>query len=155
MNVKSPCVDKCKLNEKNNICEGCFRSSDEITNWNKYSDREKKMILKKLKIRKLSFSCIIFIFLFFNAYANENWIGKWIASDQWQSEFQIEIKEDGNATSTYGSGEKGRWKIVDGNIEIRWDSGKKDYIFQGVMGFQRISKNKNQSYTSGLRKSLD
>ena len=41
------------------------------------------------------------------------------------------------------------------NIEIVWESGKKDYLFQGVMGFQRISKDKDQSYTSGLRKSLD
>ena len=47
------------------------------------------------------------------------------------------------------------WKIVDGNLKIIWDSGKSDYFFQGVMGYQRIRKNKNQSYTSGLRKLSD
>ena len=33
-----------------------------------------------------------------------------------------------------------------------WDSGKSDYFFQGVMGYQRIRKNKNNSYTSGLKR---
>jgi predicted Fe-S protein YdhL (DUF1289 family) len=155
MNVKSPCVDKCKLNHNKNICDGCYRTADEISNWKNYSDNEKKVVLRNLKIRKLGLSCIIFIMLFFNAYATDNWIGRWIASDQWQSEFLIEIKENGDAITSYGAGDKGQWEIIDGNIEIFWESGKKDYLFQGVMGFQRISKDKDQSYTSGLRKSLD
>ena len=155
MNLKSPCVDKCNLNHEKNICDGCYRTADEISGWRSYSDKEKKIVLKKIKSRKLFFGCMIFLMLFSNANAANNWIGKWIASDQWQSEFLIEINENGDATTTYGSGEKGQWKIIDGNIEIVWESGKRDYLFQGVMGFQRISKDKNQSYTSGLRKSLD
>ena len=46
----------------------------------------------------------------------------------------------------------GEWKLTDGNLTIQWESGKTDYFFNGVMGFQRIRKNKNDSYTSGLRK---
>jgi hypothetical protein len=75
--------------------------------------------------------------------------------DQWQSEFLIEINENGTATTNYGNGENGEWKIVDGNVEIIWESGKRDYLFSGVMGFQRLSKKKGDSYTSGMRKSLD
>ena len=46
-------------------------------------------------------------------------------------------------------------KLTDGNLTIFWESGKTDYFFNGVMGYQRIRKNKNESYTSGLRKLSD
>ena len=128
MNVKSPCLDKCKLNQNKKICDGCFRTTDEISNWNNFSNNEKKVILKRLKIRKLGLTCIIFLMFFFNTYASNNWMGKWIASDQWQSEFQIEIKENGDAITTYGDGDRGKWKKVDGNSEIIWDSGNTDSI---------------------------
>ena len=95
----------------------------------------------------------LFIFILFSEVkAKNNWIGEWVASDKWQSEFSIIINKDGSASSNYGSGESGEWKLTDGNLTIFWDSGKTDYFFNGVMGFQRIRKNKNDSYTSGLRK---
>ena len=90
-----------------------------------------------------------------NVFTNEIWLGKWKALDQWQSEFIIEIKKDGLATTDYGNGENGSWTIVDGNLEIIWKSGKIDFLFRGVMGYQRLSKNKGSSYTSGLSRSLD
>ena len=31
----------------------------------------------------------------------------------------------------------------------------KDYIFSGVMGYQRLSKSRNDSYTSGMKKLFD
>ena len=97
---------------------------------------------------------IFLIFFFFKSVEAKNiWLGEWIASDKWQSEFSIKIKKDGTASSNYGSGEIGEWKLTDGNLTIFWNSGKTDYFFSGVMGYQRIRKNKNQSYTSGLRKS--
>ena len=89
------------------------------------------------------------------AYANNNWYGKWIATDEWQSEFNVTIRKDGVAISEYGSGEEGTWKIKDGNLEILWESGSTDYWFNGVMGFQRLFKDRNKSYTSGIRKLLD
>ena len=89
------------------------------------------------------------------AHTNENWYGMWVATDEWQSEYNVTIKKDGIAISEYGNGEKGKWKIKDGNLEIRWDSGSTDYWFNGVMGFQRLFKDKNKSYTSGIRKLLD
>ena len=101
---------------------------------------------------------IIFFWLLFSytlTFAKNNWLGEWIALDQWQSEFSIKISKDGTATSNYGNGESGSWKIIDGNLKIIWNSGKSDYFFQGVMGYQRIRKNKNNSYTSGLKRSPD
>ena len=89
------------------------------------------------------------------AYTNNNWIGIWVAMDEWQSEYNVTIKKDKTAISEYGNGEKGEWKIKDGNLEITWESGSTDYWFNGVMGFQRLFKDKNKSYTSGIRKLLN
>ena len=104
---------------------------------------------------KFFFSFLFLLVTFNYTYAKNMWLGEWIASDKWQSEFSIIIKKDGSASSDYGSGEIGEWKVTDGNLTIFWNSGKTDYFFNGVMGFQRIRKNKNESYTSGLRKSSD
>ena len=100
---------------------------------------------------------IFLLVLFFKTvtFAQNNWLGEWIALDEWQSEFSIIIKDDGSASSNYGDGENGDWKIVDGNLKIQWDSGKTDYIFNGVMGIQRLRKTKNKSYTSGMKKLFD
>ena len=87
--------------------------------------------------------------------ASDNWYGIWVATDEWQSEYNVIIKKDGIAVSEYGNGVEGTWKIKDGNLEITWESGSTDYWFNGVMGFQRLFKDKNKSYTSGIRKSLD
>ena len=95
------------------------------------------------------------VLLYQKASANNSWYGKWVATDEWQSEYNVTIKKDGIAISEYGNGEKGTWKIKDGNLEITWESGSTDYWFNGVMGFQRLFKDKNKSYTSGIRKLLN
>ena len=51
--------------------------------------------------------------------------------------FSIKIYENGMAESNYGNGEVGEWSLVDGNLKIIWNSGKSDYFFHGVMGYQR------------------
>ena len=43
--VKSPCISVCILNDKN-VCEGCYRTALEITDWVMYSDDEKRDVLK-------------------------------------------------------------------------------------------------------------
>ncbi|MCQ3827897.1 DUF1289 domain-containing protein [Microbulbifer elongatus] len=42
--VKSPCVSVCALN-RDDICEGCFRSGAEISQWGRMSNTEKKQVL--------------------------------------------------------------------------------------------------------------
>lgn len=49
--VKSPCINVCKLNEKQ-ICIGCYRSLDEIDNWNQLKDDEKIMVNELAKKRR-------------------------------------------------------------------------------------------------------
>ena len=98
---------------------------------------------------------LFFIFSFVSLHGASNWVGDWIAYDEWQSEFKISILEGGKALSNYGDGEEGEWEIKNGNVEIIWDSSQTDYIFNGVMGIQRIRKKKNKSYSSGMRKLLD
>ena len=155
MTAKSPCVNVCKLDRKNNICEGCLRTSEEIKNWSNYTDDKKKKIFAILKNRKLTTLIVLFLICFNECFSNELWVGKWKALDKWQSEFLIEINDDGTASTNYGNGEKGNWTIVDGNLQIIWESGTKDYIFSGVMGYQRLSKNRSNSYTSGMKKLFD
>ena len=103
---------------------------------------------------KSLFLLIFFVLFLQKAFANYNWNGTWVATDEWQSEYNVIIKQNGIAISEYGNGEEGTWKIKDGNLEIIWESGSSDYWFKGVMGFQRLFKNKNRSYTSGIRRKL-
>ncbi len=44
--MESPCVQICKLIDS--MCIGCFRTTEEITNWTKYTDKQReKLLLKK------------------------------------------------------------------------------------------------------------
>ena len=97
MIVKSPCINVCKLNPTNNLCEGCLRTSDEISNWSKYTENKKNNIIATLKNRKLATLIVLFLIFFNECFANELWVGKWKALDKWQSEFLIEINADGTA----------------------------------------------------------
>ena len=45
--VKSPCIGVCLLGE--NICLGCYRTAEEITNWMYMTDKEKLKTLKRIK----------------------------------------------------------------------------------------------------------
>ena len=97
---------------------------------------------------------VVFLFSTLVKANSSKWIGKWVAMDKWQSEFTIELEEDGAAFSDYADGAKGSWKLIDGNVQITWENGKSDFIFIGVMGFQRLHKSKQSSYTSGITKKL-
>jgi len=51
--MKSPCVKICKVT-KDIYCDGCFRTIEEISNWSKYSNKEKESIISSLEERKKS-----------------------------------------------------------------------------------------------------
>jgi len=42
--VKSPCISVCVLNS-DDICEGCYRSAGEITNWTLLNNQQKQQVL--------------------------------------------------------------------------------------------------------------
>ena len=48
--VKSPCISVCVLNDAD-ICEGCYRSTQEITDWAVLSNPEKEQVLLKVRDR--------------------------------------------------------------------------------------------------------
>lgn len=48
---KSPCVSICVLSE-DDICQGCFRSAQEITDWFMSSNEEKRAILERAVKRR-------------------------------------------------------------------------------------------------------
>ncbi|MGH8279147.1 MAG: DUF1289 domain-containing protein [Gammaproteobacteria bacterium] len=46
----SPCIRNCCLNE-NNVCLGCGRTLDEIRDWSKLSDTEKRAVNELARAR--------------------------------------------------------------------------------------------------------
>lgn len=49
--VASPCVHICALDD-NNVCMGCYRTGEEITQWGAYSNEEKRQVLAKVGERE-------------------------------------------------------------------------------------------------------
>jgi predicted Fe-S protein YdhL (DUF1289 family) len=50
---ESPCISVCVLDD-DDICMGCYRSADEITDWFMASDEEKREVLRKARERRKS-----------------------------------------------------------------------------------------------------
>jgi predicted Fe-S protein YdhL (DUF1289 family) len=48
--VKSPCISVCVLDE-NDICEGCYRSAIEITDWSEMTNDKKKQVMLDVRLR--------------------------------------------------------------------------------------------------------
>jgi len=48
--MESPCIRLCTLDEQD-VCIGCNRSMDEITQWHPATDTEKQAIMKRSKAR--------------------------------------------------------------------------------------------------------
>jgi hypothetical protein len=51
MNIASPCIDVCKL-DNHGICLGCFRKKEEIAIWSQMTDREKFLVIATLDSRR-------------------------------------------------------------------------------------------------------
>jgi predicted Fe-S protein YdhL (DUF1289 family) len=49
--VESPCIENCCLNNEK-ICLGCFRSLDEISQWQQMNDRTRQNVLLKAEQRR-------------------------------------------------------------------------------------------------------
>lgn len=49
--IKSPCKLVCKY-DKNKYCIGCYRSMNEIINWQAISNEEKEAVLRNTEKRK-------------------------------------------------------------------------------------------------------
>ncbi len=49
--VGSPCTNVCKLDKSTGLCEGCFRSREEIKAWKTLADDSKRTLLDALLVR--------------------------------------------------------------------------------------------------------
>jgi uncharacterized protein len=52
MSVASPCINICRMNGESGLCEGCFRTLDEIAGWSRQGDDEKLRILALIAQRR-------------------------------------------------------------------------------------------------------
>lgn len=48
----SPCIEVCRLNERTGLCEGCWRSLDEISAWRNASEADRREILRRVAKRR-------------------------------------------------------------------------------------------------------
>ena len=48
---KSPCVSICVLDD-NDVCVGCYRSADEVTDWTMSTAEQKRAILRRAQDRR-------------------------------------------------------------------------------------------------------
>ena len=49
--IKSPCVNVCYLDDKD-ICQGCYRSGEEITQWMRLDKEGRREVMKKVAERE-------------------------------------------------------------------------------------------------------
>jgi len=50
--MPSPCISICNMNPRTGLCEGCFRTIDEITQWSAASEEMKRAIWIEIKRRQ-------------------------------------------------------------------------------------------------------
>ena len=50
--IASPCTNVCKMNPKTGLCEGCYRTLDEIAAWSALNAEEKRAVLDRLPARR-------------------------------------------------------------------------------------------------------
>jgi uncharacterized protein len=49
--VPSPCISVCRMDPATQLCEGCYRTLDEIAAWSRMEDGEKKQVWKAIEER--------------------------------------------------------------------------------------------------------
>ena len=49
--VPSPCISVCRMDDSTGLCEGCWRTLDEIGQWGSADDPAKRMIWARIEQR--------------------------------------------------------------------------------------------------------
>ena len=50
--VPSPCVNVCRMDRRTGLCEGCYRTIDEITRWSTADDGFKRAVWTEVRRRE-------------------------------------------------------------------------------------------------------
>jgi predicted Fe-S protein YdhL (DUF1289 family) len=51
--IESPCTKVCQLDPAGRVCIGCRRTVEEIVAWTRYTDEERRRIMRELRKRPL------------------------------------------------------------------------------------------------------
>ena len=51
-NAPSPCINICKMNPQTGLCEGCFRTIEEIAQWSTATEEMKRRVWGEIKRRQ-------------------------------------------------------------------------------------------------------
>ena len=49
--IISPCISVCRMNAATALCEGCFRTRDEIAAWGNAGDDVKRAVWARIEVR--------------------------------------------------------------------------------------------------------
>jgi len=50
--VPSPCINVCRMNPASGLCEGCWRTLDEIAAWSRLDEDEKRAVWTLIDTRR-------------------------------------------------------------------------------------------------------
>lgn len=50
--VPSPCINICRMNPRTGLCEGCFRTIDEIAQWGIATNEMKRAVWVEIRRRQ-------------------------------------------------------------------------------------------------------
>jgi uncharacterized protein len=50
--VPSPCVNVCRMGADTDLCEGCWRTIEEIAAWGRADDTQRLTILAEIQLRR-------------------------------------------------------------------------------------------------------
>ena len=50
--IPSPCIGVCRLDERSNVCIGCYRLDSEISGWFELNDEQRRAVLAKAGKRR-------------------------------------------------------------------------------------------------------
>jgi hypothetical protein len=76
--------------------------------------------------------------------SREEAVGTWSITDSDNELFNVIVAPDGSAVDTYwkgpdgAKGERGRWELVNGCVDIRYGSGWRDLISRSALGHRKV-----------------
>lgn len=50
-NLPSPCISVCTMHVDTKLCEGCFRTIEEIATWSRMGDEDKRIVWARIAQR--------------------------------------------------------------------------------------------------------
>lgn len=50
--VPSPCISVCHMNPRSGLCDGCFRTLEEIAAWSRLDDADKRRVWTLIEQRR-------------------------------------------------------------------------------------------------------